>query len=165
MSIDDEIVDTLEKKGIDFACSVPCNMLAGVLRKIETSSIQHIPVTREEEGVGICAGAYLGGKKPALIMQNSGFGNCINALLSLTRLYEMPLLLLMSHRGDVDEKIVAQIPMGKAVPNLLETLGIEYVRTRKREEIMKIGVIVDKAFRDNDIKAVLLSRELWDEED
>ena len=163
MTIDEMIIDVLEKN-IDFACSVPCNMLAGILKKIKDSDIEHIPVTREEEGVGICAGAYLGGKKPVLIMQNSGFGNLINALLSLTRLYEIPLLLLMSHRGDVGEKIVAQFPMGRAVPELLETLKIEHVSIKKMDDIHKIDELARGAFIKNEVKAILLSRELWDEE-
>ncbi len=64
--IDDEIVNILREEGIDLLCSVPCIMLAGVLKKVETTSIIHIPVTREEEGVGIAAGAALGGNYPAL---------------------------------------------------------------------------------------------------
>jgi len=163
MTIDEKIIDVLEKN-IDFACSVPCNMLAGILKKIKDSNIEHIPVTREEEGVGICAGAYLGGKKPVLIMQNSGFGNLINALLSLTRLYKIPLLLLMSHRGDVGEKIVAQFPMGCAVPELLKALKIEYISIKKMDDIYKIDELARGAFNKNEVKAILLSRELWDEE-
>lgn len=162
MTINEKIIETLEKN-IDFACSVPCNMLADILKRIDVSKIEHIPVTREEEGVGICAGAYLGGKKPVLIMQNSGFGNLINALLSLTRLYEIPLLLFMSHRGDVGEKIVAQFPMGRAVPRLLDTLEIEYASIKKIDDILKIDELAKSAFMNNEIKAVLLSKELWNE--
>ncbi len=55
--------------------------------------VQHIQVCREEEGVGIAAGAALAGKKPLLLMQNSGLGNTINALMSLTRLYRLPLFI------------------------------------------------------------------------
>jgi sulfopyruvate decarboxylase subunit alpha len=162
--VDDEIVDALEGV-IDLCCSLPCNMLTGILDRIEDSKIVHIPVTREEEGVGICAGAYLGGRKPALIMQNSGLGNSINTLLSLTGLYGIPLFILMSHRGDVGEKIIAQVPMGKAVPKLLETLEIEYECIRRRDEIVKIKKMAEKAFDEEKIKAVLLSKVLWDEED
>lgn len=162
MTIDEEIIEILEKN-IDFACSVPCNMLSNILKKIDESKIMHIPVTREEEGVGICAGAYLGGKKPVLLMQNSGFGNLINALLSLTRLYEIPLLILMSHRGDVGEKIIAQFPMGRAVPKLLDALEIEYFSIKKRDDILKIDEFVKSAFNKNEVRAILLSRELWDE--
>ena len=97
-AIDDEILNILLEEGINLICSVPCIMLAGVLKKLESTSITHIPVTREEEGVGIAAGISLGGGKPALIMQNSGLGNSINALLSLTKLYGIPLPLIIIKR-------------------------------------------------------------------
>ena len=64
----------------------------------EDEEIMHIPVTREEEGIGICAGAYMGGHKPAILMQNSGLGNSINALKSLMELYKFPLVIIISHR-------------------------------------------------------------------
>ena len=87
MSMDssEAIYDGLKDAGIDFIVSVPCANLSKILEMIDKDEdIIHIPVTREEEGIGICAGAYLGGKKPAILMQNSGLGNSINALKSLT---------------------------------------------------------------------------------
>ena len=62
--IDNEIVTIMLEEKIDFICSVPCNMLAGVLNRLHTLPMTHIPVTREEEGVGIAAGAALGGENP-----------------------------------------------------------------------------------------------------
>ncbi|MFQ5986283.1 MAG: thiamine pyrophosphate-binding protein, partial [Thermoplasmata archaeon] len=96
--VDGRIIRELRSAGVDFACSVPSTLLAGVLERLSSSEVLHLPVTREEEGVGICAGAYLGGRKPCLLMQNSGLGNCINALASLSQLYGLPLFLLIAHR-------------------------------------------------------------------
>ena len=63
----------LKLAGIDFATSVPCVNLQQLLNLVsEDPKIIHVPVTREEEGVGICAGAWMGGRRPALLMQNSG---------------------------------------------------------------------------------------------
>ena len=76
--IDEFIVDIVESAKINFILSVPCNMIAGILSEIQKRSIQHIPVCREEEGVGIAAGAALAGKKPMLLMQNSGLGEILN---------------------------------------------------------------------------------------
>ena len=112
MDSSEAIYDALKDAGIDFIVSVPCVNLSKLLNMInEDDEIIHIPVTREEEGVGICAGAYLGGKKTAMLMQNSGLGNSINALKSLTELYKMPLLMIMSHRGTEGENICGQVPM------------------------------------------------------
>ena len=83
MDSSEAIFNGLKDCGIDFIVSVPCVNLSKLLDMIdEDSEITHIPVTREEEGIGICAGAYLGGKSPAILMQNSGLGNSINALKS-----------------------------------------------------------------------------------
>ena len=119
------IYRALKLAGINFAASVPCINLDGLLDLISHDpEIIHIPVTREEEGVGICAGAWLGGCRPALVMQNSGLGNSINALASLDLLYGIPLLMIISHRGSPGEPIVGQIPMGKLTPELLTTMDI-----------------------------------------
>ena len=119
------IYEALKEVGIDFVTSIPCNWTHVILELLsKDEGIIHVPVTREEEGVGICAGAYLGGRKSAIIMQSSGLGNCINALASLNQTYKIPLLLLISHRGVQKEKIVAQVPMGKALLSLLDSIEI-----------------------------------------
>jgi len=162
-TIDNEIVNILLEEDINLICSVPCIMLAGVLKKLEDTSLTHIPVTREEEGVGIAAGAFLGGRRPALLMQNSGLGNSINALLSLTKLYGLPLPLIISQRGGKGEKVLAQMPMGKATPNLFKAARIDYVRIKKREDLIKMGKMIRKAFGNHRVTAIILLRKLWDE--
>ncbi len=159
--IDREIVRDLKEAGIDFACSIPCTLLAGVLEELPRSGIAHIPVTREEEGLGICAGAFLGGRKPCLIMQNSGLGNCINALASLHQLYNIPVLLIMGHRGGPGEPMVAQIPMGRVTPALLEVLKIPYERVEDRRGLAAVRRMAEQAFSTNLPAAVLLGRGVW----
>jgi len=161
--IDDAIVDSMLAEGIDFVCSVPCVMLAGVLKRLSQVPVTHIPVTREEEGVGIAAGASLGGRRPALLMQNSGLGNSLNALLSLTKLYGLPLALIISQRGGKGEKVLAQMPMGKALPNLLKAARIDHVRIKKRDDLIKMRKMIRKALNNNRVTAVILMRGLWDE--
>jgi sulfopyruvate decarboxylase subunit alpha len=162
-SIDDLIVKAMLDEGIDFVCSVPCIMLAGVLKRLTQVHVTHIPVTREEEGVGIAAGAVLGGKKPALLMQNSGLGNSLNALLSLTKLYGLPLPLIISQRGGKGEKVLAQMPMGKALLNLLKAGRIDYVRIKRKDDFVKMRRMIHKALHNNRVTAVILMRTLWDE--
>ena len=101
------VYEALKKAGIDFVVTLPCVNLGEVLKMVECDpDIKHVPVTREEEGFGICAGAFLGGKKPAILMQNSGLGNSVNALASLFKLYQFPVLMVMSHRGTLGEKSI-----------------------------------------------------------
>lgn len=162
-SVDKQLVMIFLQQFIEPILSVPCNMLAGILHEIEKKQLCHIPVCREEEGVGIAAGAALAGKRPLLIMQNSGLGNSINALMSLTMLYKLPLFILMSHRGGHGEKISAQIPMGQAAPRLLETLRIPYLQVKTLRDFPHLSLFVNDAFHRNKIHAAFLSRELWDE--
>ena len=129
MDSSEAVFDGLKDAGIDLIVSVPCVNLSKILNMIdEDDDIIHIPVTREEEGIGICAGAYLGGKRPAILMQNSGLGNSINALKSLTELYEMPLLMIMSHRGTEGENICGQVPMGESTPLILEAMDFQFFK-------------------------------------
>ena len=122
------VFNGIKMTGVDFVVSVPCINLKEIFPMIDDDpTMIHIPVTREEEGVGICAGAYMGGRIPAMLMQNSGLGNSINALASLNTLFHIPLLLIMSHRGCEGETICAQYPMGQMTPSLLDTLDIPYV--------------------------------------
>ena len=108
------VYNTLKQLGVNFVVSLPCVNLDKIMKMVEADKeIIHVPVTREEEGFGICAGAVMAGKKPAILMQNSGLGNSVNALASLFELYKLPILIIMSHRGTEGEFMGAQIPMGK----------------------------------------------------
>ncbi len=90
------IVDGLKGAGINLIATLPDINLSELLREVEEDGdCLHVPVCREEEGIGICAGAYLVGKKCAAIMQNGGFFNSNNAIVSTLLQYQIPLLLLI----------------------------------------------------------------------
>ncbi len=94
------------------------------LQTARDENIIYTPVSREEEGIGLMAGAWLAGRTPAMFMQNSGFGNSVNAILSLLHYYRIPILLVMSHRGSPGEPIEAQRPMGDAIRGLMAAAGV-----------------------------------------
>lgn len=164
MNVNQKIIEILKKENISFVVSLPCKFLDKLIRILyEDSFFTHIPVTREEEGIGICSGAFLAGKFPAIVMQNSGLGNSVNALASLSLYYGIPIILLISHRGTEGENIDAQIPMSKATPKILNALGIEYVRIEKPEEVGKIREIIQKARKMEKPVAILLPISFWRE--
>jgi len=133
------VYDAIKKIGINFVVSLPCVNLGKLMELVEEDAdIIHVPVTREEEGFGICAGAFMGGKKPGILMQNSGLGNSVNALASLFELYKIPVLMIMSHRGTEGEFMSAQVPMGRATPMVLDALNIKYFNPKKPEEALNI---------------------------
>ena len=162
-NVDQKLVAILLQQRIEPVLSLPCNMLAGIFQEIGHHPLQHIPVCREEEGVGIAAGAALASKRPLLLMQNSGLGNSINALMSLTSFYKLPLFILMSHRGGRGEKISAQMPMGYAAPRLLETLKIPCLTISTTQDFPKLSLFMGETFRKNAVHAAFLARELWNE--
>jgi sulfopyruvate decarboxylase subunit alpha len=155
----------LKRARIDFTASVPCVNLQGLLRLVSDDlDIIHVPVTREEEGVGLCAGAWMGGRRPALLMQNSGLGNSINALASLDFLYEIPLIMIISHRGCEGEPIIGQVPMGGLTPKLLDAMEIPRFSPSPAEAEETVAWAWEKAEAQRRPAAVLLDLRFWREE-
>lgn len=139
MDSSEAVYKALKKAKIDFVVSLPCVNLGKVMELVDCDpQIIHVPVTREEEGFGICAGAYLAGKKTAILMQNSGLGNSVNVLASLYELYKIPIIMIMSHRGTEGEFMGAQVPMGKATPGVLDALKVAYFNPKTPREALEI---------------------------
>lgn len=139
MEASEAVYNALKKAEIDFVVSLPCVNIGKVMEMVDCDpDIIHVPVTREEEGFGICAGAFFGGKNPAILMQNSGLGNSVNVLASLYELYSIPLLMIISHRGTEGEFMDAQVPMGKATPEILDTLNIAYINPKTSDDASKV---------------------------
>ncbi|MBW9221826.1 sulfopyruvate decarboxylase subunit alpha [Methanothermococcus sp. SCGC AD-155-C09] len=142
MKCSESIYKGIIDANINFITSVPCANLKNILFLMENNSkggdFIYIPATREEEAIGLCAGAHFAGKKTAILMQNSGLGNSINAIGSLCKVYQIPILMIISHRGDLKEKIPAQIPMGKWTKKLLDTIEVPYYCPKTPDEAYNI---------------------------
>jgi sulfopyruvate decarboxylase subunit alpha len=152
----------MKRAGINLVTSVPCVNLQELLALVGGDpDIIHLPVTREEEGVGICAGAWMGGLRPALLMQNSGLGNCINALASLDMLYGIPLLMIISHRGGVGEPIVGQVPMGRLTVPLLDAMNISHCSPNPDGADETVARAWERAAKERKPTAVLLDLDFW----
>ena len=120
-------IQQLQNHGFDFFTGVPCSLLSGLIAELESdASIGYIPSVREDAGVGLCAGAYMGGRQPVLLMQNSGFGYSLNAFTSLNLIYGIPVLVIMSWRGCGGKDAPEHIIMGDINEKLLETCGMQY---------------------------------------
>ena len=107
------ILQSLQRAGIDVVASLPDAFLVHVLEGLDASNeFLHLPVTREEEGIGICTGAYLGGKRTCMVMQNAGLLNASNALTTTALQIEVPMLLLIlfaGARGDMSFPMLGQV--------------------------------------------------------
>jgi sulfopyruvate decarboxylase alpha subunit len=89
-----------------------------IIRCDQADGMRLVPLTTEEEGIALLAGAWLGGQRGVLLMQSSGVGNCIN-MLSLARVCRFPLLSLVTMRGQWGEFNPWQVPMGQLTPKVL----------------------------------------------
>ena len=110
MKISQKIITNLKEGGANFFLSVPCKLLANMITILEDDKdVYYSAIPREEEGMGICAGAYLGNKHPCIMMQNTGIGNSVNSIVSLLQLYQIPVVFLISYRGTSGEPVGADI--------------------------------------------------------
>lgn len=120
-----DFLQLLRNSGFDFFTGVPCSLVKSLIATLEERG-GYIPETREDAAVGLAAGAYMAGKQPMVIMQNSGLGVSLNALASLSLMYHFPCLLLITWRGYQGKDAPEHIIMGEISPRLLETLQVPY---------------------------------------
>lgn len=121
----DEFVQALQDLGVNFFTGIPDSILGGIIAELMIRRA-YVPAVREDEAVGMAAGAYMGGRVPAVLMQNSGLGTCLNTLMSLNLIYRQPCLLIVSWRGQGGTDAPEHIVMGEVMPQLLETVRIPY---------------------------------------
>ena len=128
-----ELAAAAERAGFDHILTVPCTILNEWFEP--SPRIATVYLSREEEGVGLAAGLLAAGRQPLLLIQNSGLGNCINALCSLCIAYQVPLVVAVSLRGDPVDDNPAQLPMGEATVPLITALACDYQKVNARDQL------------------------------
>jgi sulfopyruvate decarboxylase subunit alpha len=122
-----EFLDLLERHGYDFFTGVPCSLFEGVTRILDDEPrYGYVSAVREDAALGLAAGAYLGGRQPVVLMQNSGLGVSINALVSLHQIYDIPALLIVSWRGQDGADAPEHLIMGRITAPVLQLLDMPY---------------------------------------
>ncbi|MGI9374277.1 MAG: sulfopyruvate decarboxylase subunit alpha [Hyphomicrobiales bacterium] len=162
MSVNDTILDALVQNKVEFVTTVPCKQLAGVIEKIETDDrFLHVPSNKEDEGMGLCAGAYMGGKRSCIIMQNTAIGVVVNTLATLIQYYNMPLPMLISYRGEVGEKVQCQVEMAVHTKALLNQMLIPTYHFHKTEDADELGDILNYTYMARKPVAILTDASFW----
>ena len=163
-----KIVSTLKANDIRSISFVPDTVIGRVLKFAEQDPyFQFTTLAREEEGIGIITGEYFGGRYGVLMMQSAGLGNCINALASLAIPYQIPFLMLISQRGGLGEFNACHVAMGKALPGILDALGIQHYTVNREDELDTIlNGAIKTAYASEQPVAVILSTALvgWKDE-
>jgi len=145
MTWTDIVFERLKTNRLEVVCHVPDIVLAPLIAQTEDDPFfTVISLTREEEGVGVLTGAYLGGQRGLLMMQSSGLGNSVNGLASLAIPYQIPFLMLISQRGELGEFNAAQVAMGQAARRVLDALGIQHFTLHSLDEV---ATLVDGAIK------------------
>ena len=162
MSIHARIVDDLVANDIRFMTTVPCKQLAGVIEEIDKRpDILHVPANKEDEGMGLCAGAWMGGKRAAIIMQNTALGVTINTLATLIQFYRMPLPMLISYRGELGEPVACQVEMALHTKALLNQLHIPTYHFHRRSDVEELDAILKHGFMASKPVAILMDATFW----
>ncbi|MBM3395385.1 MAG: phosphonopyruvate decarboxylase [Betaproteobacteria bacterium] len=121
-------------------------------------AMRTVSLTTEEEGVAMLAGAWLGGQRGVLLMQSSGVGNCIN-MISMQQEYRIPLLTLVTMRGEWGEFNPQQLPMGKSTQAVLEAAGAYVYRCDDAGQVREtVRVCSALAFNSSRVIAVLIGQ-------
>jgi sulfopyruvate decarboxylase alpha subunit len=154
------VVGALKASGVRYVTHVPDTPLGHLLALMEPDPAFDVTAaTREEEAVGIAAGIAFGGGRAAAMMQTSGLGNALNALASLAVPYQVPLLLLISQRGEAGEWNVVQVPGGRLVGPALDVLGIQHFTLDREPDVERaVRGAADLAFGTRSPTALILSK-------
>ncbi|MEP3524825.1 MAG: sulfopyruvate decarboxylase subunit alpha [Hyphomicrobiales bacterium] len=162
MTVNDRILNSFVKNKVEFVTTVPCKQLAGVIEGIEKNdAIMHVPSNKEDEGMGLCAGAYMGGKRSAIIMQNTAIGVTINTLATLIQYYNIPLPMLISYRGEIGERVACQVEMAVHTKALLSQMNIQTYHFHKPDDVEELDSILNHTFMSRKPTAILTDSNFW----
>ena len=151
----DAFVQALQDIGVDFFTGVPDSILGGIIAELMERRL-YTPAVREDEAVAMAAGAYMSGKIPAVLMQNSGLGTSLNTLISLNMIYSQPCILIVSWRGYQGKDAPEHLVMGAVLPRLLDLFeiphrapandaalaGIDWAAATARETARPVALVV-----------------------
>ncbi len=156
-----ELYDLLRRAGVTQFAYVPdAGHKVLIDRSLADPDAHSVPLTTEEEGVALLAGADLGGARAVLLMQSSGVGNCIN-MLSLIAGARFPFLAFVSMRGEYGEGNPWQFAMGQAVAPVLAAMGVICLRAEQPQDVIATaGAAITMAFQSGQAVAVLLTQRL-----
>ena len=152
----------LAEAGVRQLPYVPDGGLDGLLRRCEQDNqMRPTMLSSEQEGIGVAAGAWLGGERSVVMMQSSGVGNTLNMIGSLSMTCKFPLVMIVTMRGQHGESNPWQMPMGAATPGILREMGMRVFEVETREEARDaMDSAMRMAFHADEQVAVLISQRL-----
>ena len=159
MSWHARVVKALKANDVRLVTYIPDNVLAPLIRAVhEDSWFTTLCPAREEEAVGIVAGAWLAGLRGISLMQTSGFATLPNALASLVVPYQMPVLMMISERGTLGDHQLGQAVVCRTMRPVLQTLGIEHFAIERLDDVeFVVDSMIRQAYATQAPAAIILS--------
>lgn len=140
MDVTEKIYEQLKKTGVTLAASLPDDWVAPLINRIATdNAIRHVRVSREAEAIAICSGAFFGGVRSAALMGATGLLTCTGELATLNLRHQIPVFLIVSQRGSIDDHRIYQEVQGRRTIPLLQAYDFPYHIVNQPDEISSIS--------------------------
>jgi sulfopyruvate decarboxylase alpha subunit len=134
------IADALAEAGIKLVASLPDDWIAELIKTVDADArFIHAPVNREESAVGLCSGTFFSGIPSVALMGASGLMTCVYAITKINYTYEIPMLFMISLRGEIGDSAKYQVSNGLYLIPMLDSMNLPYSVVDTREKISMIG--------------------------
>lgn len=133
------VLSSLGENEVETVACLPDTAMSSLIDRTKADeSFTVVEVTREEQAIGVVSGAWLGGRRGAVLCQSSGLATTVNALGSLSKPARIPFVGLVTRRGDLGEFNLAQVPFGYNMPTILDALGIRNRSVSGSDDVRKV---------------------------
>lgn len=147
----EQLLQSLKANDVNLAIYVPDEVLTPLINGADQDpEMDAFAASREEEAIGIAAGAAMGGRRSVVLMQSSGYGNSVNALASLVVPYQLPVLMIIGERGVLGEFNPVQVPISRVIRPSLDALGIPHRTLEREDEVSPVAQkVIQQCFQTN----------------
>lgn len=166
MSWDERVAEALADHDVTYVAYLPDSRVWPLIDRLEGDDRfdTHL-VAREEEAVGLLAGAWLGGRRGALVCQTSGLANSFNALVGVSAAWDLPFVGIVSRRGALGEHNSSQVAVGYPMPRLLDAAGVRHHSLTGAEDVGYVtAASAESAFSTEEPYVLFVERELTEAE-
>lgn len=139
------VVRTLIEHGFEHYTGVPCSLLKGIFRVLESpdTPARYLPAPREDTALGVASGLAVAGAKPVVLMQNSGLGYSLNVLTSFNLIYDVHLPLVVSWRGHDGNDAVEHDVIGRELTRLLDVFALRWTVLDNDVPVQSVEKLLD----------------------
>lgn len=134
------VADILSDAKANLVASLPDNWIAPMIRHFDADNrFRHVPVNREESAVGLCSGAFFTGAPGVALIGASGFLTCVYAITKINYTYQIPMLFLITMRGDPGDPARYHVSNGLYLRSVMDAIDIPFIDIDRYEDLGKIG--------------------------